>query len=55
MNTSLKWVLMLCAVVAALVCYSMGIQSGVFLFIALGFCLEGAAWLLLFRKKRTSR
>ena len=41
--------------VAAITSYSMGIQSGVFLFVILGFILEGAFWFGLFPVKRQKR
>ena len=37
---------------AAIASYSFGIQSGVFLFVVLGFILEGLFWLGLFPTKR---
>ena len=37
--------------IAAIASYSMGIQSGVFLFIILGLVLEGAFWFGLFSIK----
>ena len=40
------------ALLGALACYSMGMQSGIFLFIILGFLLEGAFWFGLFARKR---
>ena len=42
----------LALLVAAITSYSMGIQSGVFLFIILGLVLEGAFWFRLFSIKR---
>ena len=41
--------------VAAITSYSMGIQSSVFLFVILGFVLEGAFWFGLFPVKRRNR
>ncbi|WP_017445865.1 hypothetical protein [Gayadomonas joobiniege] len=45
-------VIALVLLVAAIASYSMGIQSGVFLFVILGFVLEGLFWLGLFPIKR---
>ncbi|GFD68499.1 hypothetical protein KUL106_17620 [Alteromonas sp. KUL106] len=42
----------LALLVAAITSYSMGVHSGVFLFIILGFVLEGAFWFGLFSIKR---
>lgn len=38
--------------IAAIASYSMGIQSGVFLFIILGLVLEGAFWFGMFSAKK---
>ncbi|OJF68284.1 hypothetical protein BK026_05510 [Alteromonas sp. V450] len=40
---------------AAIASYSFGIQSGVFLFVVLGFILEGLFWLGLFPTKRQKK
>lgn len=42
----------LALLVAAITSYSMGVHLGVFLFIILGFVLEGAFWFGLFSIKR---
>lgn len=40
---------------AAIASYSFGIQSGVFLFVVLGFILEGLFWFGLFPTKRQKK
>ena len=52
MNAVYRVLIALVLLVAAIASYSMGIQSGVFLFIILGLVLEGAFWFGLFSTKR---
>lgn len=52
MNGVYRIIIALFLLVAAIASYSMGIQSGVFLFIILGLVLEGAFWFGMFSAKR---
>lgn len=52
MNGVYRILIALFLLVAAIASYSMGIQSGVFLFIILGLVLEGAFWFGMFSAKR---
>lgn len=52
MKGILRILIALALLVAAITSYSMGIQSGVFLFIIFGLVLEGAFWFGLFSIKR---
>jgi type IV secretory pathway TrbL component len=52
MNTITKWLILLVLIFTAIVFYSYGNSTGMFIFIILGFLFEGAFWLTLFNRKK---
>jgi ABC-type bacteriocin/lantibiotic exporter with double-glycine peptidase domain len=40
---------------AAVACYSMGIKSGAFLLVVIGFLIEGAAWMAIFSRRKSKQ
>ncbi len=52
MQGILRYVILFALLMAAFSAYSFGSQTGMFVFILLGFALEGAFWLGLFPIKR---
>lgn len=52
MKTTTRYLLLLVVLFAAIGSYAMGVQSGVFVFIIIGFVLEMTFWLKLFPRKK---
>jgi hypothetical protein len=53
MKTLYRYIIVFALLVAAIALYSAGNQTGMFIFIVLGFLLEGAFWFGLFPMKRS--
>jgi hypothetical protein len=54
MKFILRTIMFLALMLAAISLYAMGQQAGAFAIVILGFCIEGLAWWLVFRKKSAS-
>lgn len=52
MKSFYRFLIIVALLVGAISSYSMGVESGIFLFVILGFVLEGAFWFGLFPIKR---
>lgn len=52
MNKIYRFIILTALIIAALVSYSYGSSTGIFVFIILGFAFEGMFWFGLFRKKK---
>ncbi|SNY43144.1 hypothetical protein SAMN06297280_0539 [Arsukibacterium tuosuense] len=53
MNAFYRFFIIIALLVAAIFSYSLGSQTGMFIFVILGFVLEGAFWFGLFPFKRS--
>jgi hypothetical protein len=51
-NKIYRFIILTALIIAALVSYSYGNSTGIFVFIILGFTFEGMFWFGLFRKKK---
>ncbi len=54
MKTLYRVLILLALIITAIGFYSYGNSTGLFIFIILGFLFEGAFWLKLFKRKKTT-
>ncbi|GBL03690.1 hypothetical protein [Glaciecola sp. KUL10] len=53
-NGFVRFAVFLALIFAAITFYSMGIKSGAFILVILGFLLEGSAWMAIFGRRKVN-
>jgi ABC-type bacteriocin/lantibiotic exporter with double-glycine peptidase domain len=52
-NGFVRLVIFIGLIFAAVACYAMGVKSGAFLLVVIGFLLEGSAWMAIFSRRKS--